>query len=230
MELLKSGKTKDVYDNGDGTYTLAFKDDATGANGVADPGANQVGLSIKGKAKGGVRLSKYFFEQIEAAGIPTHFISADVDTCTMVVRPAQMFGEGLEFVCRIYADGSYVRRYGKYVNKGDYLDYLMEVTLKDDDRDDPLANEDSLYKLGLMVPGEYEIFGDLTEQVTKIIEAELAVRHMVLWDIKLEFGRDKDGNVLLIDDISTDCWRVKDMDGNSIDPLELVERFFGDAE
>ena len=48
MELVYKGKTKDVYDKGNGNYILKFKDDATGANGVFDPGANTVGVTIKG--------------------------------------------------------------------------------------------------------------------------------------------------------------------------------------
>ena len=47
MKLVYEGKTKNVYDLDDGNYQLKFKDDVTGENGVFDPGANTVGLSIE---------------------------------------------------------------------------------------------------------------------------------------------------------------------------------------
>ncbi|NLZ83779.1 MAG: phosphoribosylaminoimidazolesuccinocarboxamide synthase, partial [Clostridiales bacterium] len=76
MSLVYKGKTKDVYALEDGNYLLKFKDDVTGTDGQFDPGANTVGLSIEGSGKAGLRLTKHFFEMINAAGIPTHYVSA----------------------------------------------------------------------------------------------------------------------------------------------------------
>src|SRR5690554_8216761 len=98
MELVHKGKTKDVYSLADGDYLLKFKDDCTGENGIFDPGANTVGLTIEGAGKAGLRLTKYFFEILKAKGIPTHYIEADMEKTTMKVRPAKVFGEGLEIV------------------------------------------------------------------------------------------------------------------------------------
>jgi phosphoribosylaminoimidazole-succinocarboxamide synthase len=43
MELLKNGKTKDVYKLDNGRYLLKFKDSVTGGpGGVVDPGGNSV--------------------------------------------------------------------------------------------------------------------------------------------------------------------------------------------
>ena len=107
MELILTGKTKNIYRLDDGNYRLLFKDDVTGQDGVFDPGANQVGLSIEGMGRAGLRLSEYFFQKIQDAGIPTHYISSDVDAATMVVRPATVFGKGLEVICRFRAVGSF---------------------------------------------------------------------------------------------------------------------------
>ena len=95
MKLVYRGKTKDVFDLEDGTYLLKFKDDATGTDGVFDPGANTVGLSIEGMGRGGLRLTEFFFTRIGDSGIPTHFISADAGNSEMVVRPAKPFGNGV---------------------------------------------------------------------------------------------------------------------------------------
>ena len=101
MELIYTGKTKDVYRLEDGNYLLKFKDDATGTDGVFDPGSNTIGLTIEGAGRAGLRLSKYFFELLEKQGIPTHYISADIENATMTVKPATLFGKGLEVICRL---------------------------------------------------------------------------------------------------------------------------------
>ncbi|MFA7462469.1 MAG: phosphoribosylaminoimidazolesuccinocarboxamide synthase, partial [Anaerovoracaceae bacterium] len=72
MQKIYTGKTKDVYRTSDGNYLLQFKDDVTGTDGVFDPGANTVGLTIEGAGRAGLRLTRFFFEKINAAGIPTH--------------------------------------------------------------------------------------------------------------------------------------------------------------
>ena len=46
MELVYTGKTKNVYALENGNYLLKFKDDCTGKDGVFDPGENSVGLTI----------------------------------------------------------------------------------------------------------------------------------------------------------------------------------------
>ena len=89
MELIYTGKTKNVYALENGNYLLKFKDDCTGKDGVFDPGENSVGLSIEGVGDVNLRMSVYFFEKINAAGIRTHYVSADLADTTMEVLPAR---------------------------------------------------------------------------------------------------------------------------------------------
>jgi phosphoribosylaminoimidazole-succinocarboxamide synthase len=103
MKKLYEGKTKDVFALENGNYRLKFKDDVTGENGVFDPGANTVGLSIEGIGKGNLRVSAMFFEMLQKAGIQTHYISADIENGTMDVKAAKTFGKGLEIICRYRA-------------------------------------------------------------------------------------------------------------------------------
>ncbi|HPL54468.1 MAG TPA: phosphoribosylaminoimidazolesuccinocarboxamide synthase, partial [Bacillota bacterium] len=114
MNLIYIGKTKDVFALENGDYLLKFKDDVTGENGVFDPGANTVGLRIEGAGKAGLRLTKYFYEKLNKLGIPTHYINVDIEAGAMTVKRASVFGEGLEFICRYKAVGSFYKRYGKY--------------------------------------------------------------------------------------------------------------------
>ncbi|MBO0587828.1 phosphoribosylaminoimidazolesuccinocarboxamide synthase [Sporosarcina sp. E16_8] len=221
MELIYKGKTKDVYKLDGSNVLLKFKDDVTGEDGVFDPGANTVGLSIEGAGQSGLRMTKYFFEKMADKNIPTHYVTADIDEVTMTVRSAKVFGKGLEVICRYRAVGSFLRRYGAYCEEGQPLDAFVEVTLKDDDRNDPPINEDGLAQLGLLTTDEYVTLEALTKEISGVVRAELAAKGLDLYDIKLEFGRDAEtGNIMLIDEISGGNMRVY-KDGTYISPMDL---------
>ncbi|MCL2163782.1 MAG: phosphoribosylaminoimidazolesuccinocarboxamide synthase [Oscillospiraceae bacterium] len=220
MKSVYKGKTKDVYQLDDGNYLLKFKDDVTGENGIFDPGANTVGARIEGMGRACIRISEHFFKIIEAAGIPTHFVSSDVENATMTVKPAVMFGNGLEVICRYKAVGSFMRRYGMYAKEGQDLDALVEVTLKDDERQDPLITNDALDMLGLLTLDEYEILKSLTKKICNLIKDDLAGKGAVLYDIKLEFGR-VDGRITLVDEIAGGSMRVF-KNGKRVEPLDLI--------
>ena len=110
-KLVYQGKTKDVYELENGNYLLKFKDDVTGENGVFDPGANTVGLTMEGVGNINLRMTKFFFEILKQEGIDTHYINANLEDTTMEVIPAKVFGKGLEVICRRRAVGSFYRRY-----------------------------------------------------------------------------------------------------------------------
>ncbi|GGN50671.1 phosphoribosylaminoimidazolesuccinocarboxamide synthase [Oceanobacillus indicireducens] len=221
MKRLYEGKTKDVYELDNGNYLLKFKDDVTGDAGVFDPGANTVGMTLEGAGQAGLKLTTLFFEILKERNIPTHFIASDLDETTMTVIPADAFGDGLEVICRYRAAGSFLRRYGKYAEEGQELDKFVEVTLKDDERNDPPISRDALSMLGILSGGDYETLKQLTIDISDIIKEELARKNIELYDIKLEFGRDKEGNIILIDEISGGNMRVC-RDGKAIDPIELA--------
>jgi phosphoribosylaminoimidazole-succinocarboxamide synthase len=221
MKLIYTGKTKDVYALDDGNYLLKFKDDATGENGVFDPGANTVGLTIEGAGKAGLSLTRYFFEKLNKLGIPTHYIDADVENATMTVKKASVFGNGLEVICRYRAVGSFLRRYGMYTKDGQPLDAFVEVTLKDDERNDPPISKDALVMLGILTSEEYEVIKSLTRKIATIVKDELAQKGLELYDIKFEFGRiGEDNHIALIDEISGGNMRAY-YNGRRVEPLEL---------
>lgn len=221
MKLIVEGKTKDVYALDDGNYLLQFKDDVTGEDGVFDPGANTVGLTIEGAGRAGLRLTTYFFEILKEEGIPTHFINANIDEATMTVMPATVFGNGLEVICRYRAVGSFLRRYGMYAKEGQHLDAFVEVTLKDDERGDPPISKDALHMLGILSRTEYQVLKDLTQKTAHIVKRELAKKGMELYDIKFEFGRvGTDKQIVLIDEISGGNMRAY-RNGAYVEPLQL---------
>ena len=221
MKKIFEGKTKDVYLIDDGNYKLIFKDDMTGTNGTFDPGANTVGLTVDGAGQAGLAMSEYYFKLINDKGYATHFISAQGNG--MTVKPATALGKGLEVICRYKALGSFIRRYGDYINEGAALDAVVEMTVKDDKRGDPLINEDALTAIGVLKPGEYPKIKLQTQKICEIIKADLAEKGMELCDIKLEFGKDSDGEIMLIDEISGGNMRVME-GGKSVPPLELSKK------
>ena len=225
MKHVYTGKTKDVFALDNGTYLLKFKDDCTGKDGKFDPGENAVGLTIEGVGDVNLRMSIYYFEKINAAGIPTHYVSADLANTTMEVKPAKAFGKGLEVICRERAVGSFIRRYGALIEDGAKLPSYVETTLKDDAKGDPLITKDALVAIGVMSDEQYESLKAQTQAITKIVADDLAAKGLELYDIKFEFGYDKDGNVMLIDEVASGNMRVY-KDGEYVDPLTLNKLFF----
>ncbi len=224
-KLIYTGKTKDVFELKNGNCLLKFKDDCTGKDGVFDPGENSVGLTIDGVGDVNLRMSIYFFEKVNAAGIKTHYINADLNDTTMEVLPAKVFGHGLEVICRYKAVGSFIRRYGDYIAEGSDLPAYVEMTFKNDEKGDPLVIKDALVALGVMTDKQYDDIKKMTQDITKIVADDLKEKGLDLYDIKFEFGYDANGDVMLIDEIASGNMRVY-KDGKYIDPMTLSKLFF----
>ena len=223
MEKVYTGKTKDVFKLDNGTVLLKFKDDCTGKDGKFDPGENSVGLTIEGIGRENLKTSIHFFELLKAAGVKTHYVSADVDNATMEVLPATVFGHGLEVICRLVATGSFIRRYGEYIEDGTPIEGgYVETTFKDDAKGDPLVTKDALALLGVMTPEMYESMKEQTLAITKVVADDLKSKGLDLYDIKFEFGYNEDGEVILIDEIASGNMRVY-KDGSIVDPMDLTK-------
>ena len=224
-KLVYTGKTKNVYALDNGNYLLKFKDDCTGKDGVFDPGENSIGLTIEGVGDVNLRMSVYFFEKVNAAGIRTHFVSANLDDTTMEVLPAKVFGKGLEVICRHKAVGSFYRRYSEYVELGADLPAYVEMTFKNDEKGDPLVTKDGLVVLNVMTEEQYDEIKRMTQRITQIVADDMQAKGMELYDIKFEFGYDADGQVMLIDEIASGNMRVY-KNGEYVDPMTLSKLFF----
>ena len=222
MKKIYSGKTKDVYSLDNGNVMLKFKDDCTGKDGVFDPGENTVGLTIEGIGKANLETSIHYFELLRKAGIKTHYVGADLDNATMEVLPATVFGHGLEVICRLVATGSFIRRYGEYIENGTRLEGgYVECTFKNDAKGDPLVTAEGLEALGVM---SMEMFNSMKEQtlkITKVVADDLKSIGLDLWDIKFEFGYNN-GEVILIDEIASGNMRVYKGD-QIVEPVELTK-------
>ena len=222
MKKIYTGKTKDVFELENGNVLLKFKDDCTGKDGVFDPGENTVGLTIEGIGKENLKTSVYYFDLLKEAGIKTHYVSANIEESTMEVLPGKVFGHGLEVICRLVATGSFIRRYGEYIENGTPLEGgYVECTFKNDEKGDPLVTAEGLAALGVMSLEMFQSMKEQTLKITKIIADDLKTIGLDLWDIKFEFGYNND-EVILIDEIASGNMRV--YKGNEIvDPIQLTK-------
>lgn len=223
------GKTKDVYQLDDGNILLKFKDTVTGwsKTGESDPGGNQVVGEVKGTGSYALGVTTYYFEILKNMKnifgkpvVPTHFVSSNLNENEMTVVPVKMFGKGVEVVIRNIMVGSFVRRYGLYVKDGDVPSRpIIEFTLKDDQRDDPLINEDALQIIGLINQKQINQIKKYTYKLNSMLVNDLKNKGAQLYDIKFEFGLDN-GRVVLIDEISGGNMRVF-KDGKKLSYEEL---------
>jgi phosphoribosylaminoimidazole-succinocarboxamide synthase len=224
MKTIYDGKTKTVlFDEASGDYFLFFKDDATGENGVFDPGFNTVGGSVAGKGKTGLIITKFFFELLKKNGIPTHYIDADVDKCLMKVRKVTV--PQLEFVLRYFTAGSMCKRFT--LEPGLPFDPpYAEVTLKDDAQGDPLISERLCIMKGLLQSGEYCKALDLLVRVGDVLRAALDKFGLTLIDLKIEIGFDEQRNIYVADEITPDIWRVRDKEGNIPNQIDCAKMIY----
>ena len=226
MHKIYEGKTKTVYELENGDVRLIFKDDVTGTDGEFDPGANTVGLTIQDNGLYGLAMSVYYFEKLAAAGVPTHLITADIANRSMDVAPVTFFGKGVEVISRFASTGSFMRRYGQYATEGQELPCFVEVSLKDDERGDPFISQELLAFFDILDAKEYSKLVELTRFISIFIQEDLAEKGLTLIDLKLEFGKNAAGEIILIDEISGGNMRVY-RDGVSVQPIELAKLLVG---
>ncbi len=221
MKTLYDGKTKTVMLDEETNVThLFFKDTATGENGMFDPGYNTVGGSVEGKGNIGLQVSKYFFEVMEANGIPTHYLGADLEKNLMKVRTLTV--PKLEFVLRYFTAGSMCRRFD--LEEGIVFDPpYTEVTLKSDEQGDPLITDRLCIMKGMLAPGQYDEALGVLVRVGEVLKKELAKMDLTLIDFKIEVGYDESGKVYVADEITPDIWRVRDTDGNIPNQIDCAK-------
>jgi phosphoribosylaminoimidazole-succinocarboxamide synthase len=159
---------------------------------------------------------------MEKNGIPTHYLSADVEKGLMKVRKLTV--PPLEFVLRYFTAGSMCRRFT--LPEGVPFDPpYLEVTLKDDVQGDPLISERLCLMKDILKEGQYDEALDVLARVGEVLRAELNKMDLKLIDFKIEVGYDENGKIYVADEITPDIWRVKDKNGsipNQIDCAKAI--------
>ena len=196
---LYAGKAKSVYTTDDPErLILLFRDDTS-----AFDGEKVAQLARKGQVNN--RFNAFIMQQLEAAGIATHFDRLLSDNESLVKR-LQMLP--IECVVRNISAGSLVRRLG--VEEGiDLNPPTFEFFLKNDALHDPMINTSHIRTFGWATEAEVKAMERLTFEVNRVLQQRFADADLLLVDYKLEFGRFE-GELLLGDEFTPDGCRLWD--------------------
>lgn len=231
-KLLHKGKTKDVYEDGPNTLRLVFTDRVTRNDaGEVDPGGNQVSESLlPGTGLACLSMTALAFEELARQGFPTHMVSYDLPSLSMVVRKALPLGSGLEWVARWVGTGSFIRRFKNVPGVKDGMRFpslVTEITIKDDAASDPMISPSGVVGLGILSRAEMDALQEVNRNTMEAVRALFDRKGLDLWDIKIEWGKDaQTGQLMLIDEISPNGCRAFDkVTGAKVVGAELSQRF-----
>lgn len=208
-ELINTGKVKSVFNtDDDDKVIIEFRDDMT-----AGDGARKETMDNKGAYN--AVISSKIFKVLEENGIDTQFIDLP-EPNVMVAKKLEMIP--IEVIVRNIATGSLIRRYP--IEDGTKLDPpLVQMDFKNDDYHDPMLNDSIIKALGIATQEEIDILTEKALKINEILTAFFADAGIILVDYKVEFGKDKDGNILLGDEISPDGCRLWDSE-----TLEMLDK------
>lgn len=217
---LYEGKAKKVFATNDPDLVIvSYKDDATALDGLKKG-------TITGKGVINNRMSNYLCRLLEKHGVPTHFVEELNDRETVVKKVSIV---PLEVIIRNISAGSFAKRYG--VEEGIvFAEPTIEFSYKNDDLHDPLINSYHALALGLATKKEIEEIKAMAFKVNDILKEYFLSLNVKLVDFKLEFGRLKDGTIVLADEISPDTCRFWDADTNEKLDKDRFRRDMGGVE
>ena len=207
-ELINSGKVKSVFttDNED-QVIIEFRDDMT-----AGDGARKEVMNNKGAYN--AVISSKIFRVLEENGVETQFIGLP-EPNVMIARKLEMIP--IEVIVRNIATGSLVRKYP--IADGTRLEPpIVQMDFKDDEYHDPMLNDSLIKALGIATQDEIDIITEKALKINEVLKEFFADAGIILVDFKVEFGKDKDGNILLGDEISPDSCRL--WDSETLDMLD----------
>ena len=195
MTFILQGKVKTVFELDEPDKVLIqYEDKVTAGNGKKE-------AYVEDKGKVCCQISELLFRELEQCGIKTHYVSMPTHRA-MAVKKVDIIP--IEVVVRNIAAGSIVRQ--TPLEEGTvFSNPLVEFYLKDDEKDDPLLTEDRI-----RIMGDYpiRILKQRAGEVNTILKDIFNKIGFTLVDFKLEYGYDKDGNLLLADELSPDGMRL----------------------
>ena len=196
-----SGKAKDIFETDEQDILRAyFRDSATAFN------AQKKG-QIHDKGKINATISALLFELCEKNGIKTHFIK-QISDCELLIKKVKIIP--LEVIVRNIAAGSLCKRLG--LKEGKVLkEPILEFSYKNDALGDPLLTR-AYIKNALEITDDKTLneITDLSFKANEIFKDFFLNIGIKVVDFKLEFGTDKDGVLLLADELSPDNFRFWD--------------------
>lgn len=198
--LLAEGKTKRIYadaENSELAY-MVNKDQITAGDGER---RNE----LVGKSRWSTITTANVFHLLNEEEIDTHFVQK-INDVTLLIKRCTMLP--VEQVQRRIATGSYLKRHPEVSEGARFEPMLVETFLKDDANHDPQIWEQDIISMGLATKEEIVWMADQGRRVFETLEHAWASVNVTLVDLKIEFGRDTQNNLLVADVIDNDSWRL----------------------
>lgn len=214
------GKAKKIFetDNPD-VLLVSYKDEATAFNGIKKG-------TIEGKGVINNKVSNYIMKLLEKSGIPTHYIEEISDRETLVKKVSII---PLEVIIRNVSAGSFSKRYG--VEEGIVFEEpTIEFSYKNDELGDPLINSYHAAALKLAAKEEIEIIKKYAFKINEEMKKFFLSINVKLVDLKLEFGKLANNDIILADEISPDTCRFWDANTNEKLDKDRFRRDLGNVE
>tara|TARA_R100001082_G_scaffold308_1_gene135 strand:- start:402 stop:1211 length:810 start_codon:yes stop_codon:yes gene_type:complete len=214
--LLNKGKVKYVYatDNAQEAI-IEYTDKITAFNSKK---------CVEYTNKGNIccAISACLFELLEGEGIPTHYIGL-VDDHRMLVDKSEVIP--LEVVVRNIATGSLckelpIKEFSKLVPA------LIDFYYKDDALNDPFISEERISLLNIATVTHVENIKKYAKAINEVLSKFFNEIGITLVDFKVEFGFNKEGKIILIDEISPDNCRLWDWEKSINDEKSLDKDIF----
>ena len=202
MKLLYEGKAKQLFEceNNDEIY-VHYKNSATAFNGE-----KKEEFEKKGQLNN--TITAFIFEYLEKNGIKTHFIKKLNETDQLCKHVSII---PLEVITRNIVAGSMAKKYG--LEEGLHLKKpVFELSYKNDELNDPLINDDHTIALEIVTEEELKEIKEKTRKINELLKQFFYKANLILVDFKIEFGKTKDGEIVLADEISPDTCRLWDVD------------------
>ncbi len=195
------GKAKKVFATDNPDYCIvSYKDDATAFNGLKKG-------TILGKGAINNRVTNHLMRLLEKNGVPTHLVEELNDRETLVKKVSIV---PLEVIVRNIAAGSLSKRLG--IPEGVKMKQtVLEYCYKDDDLGDPMVNDYHILAMEWATREELDLIAAYSFKVNEVLTEYLKEAGIELIDFKLEFGKTKEGQIVLADEISPDTCRFWDI-------------------
>ena len=205
--MIYEGKAKILYEGPEpGTLIQYFKDDTTAFDATKK-------AVLDGKGVLNNRISEYLMTQLNAIGVPTHFIRR-LNMREQLIREVEIIP--LEVVVRNVAAGSLATRLG--LEEGTQLPRsIIEFYYKNDKLNDPMVSEEHITAFGWANTQEIDDITALAIRVNDFLLGLFLGIGIRLIDFKMECGRLWENDMLRIvvaDEISPDSCRLWDMKTN----------------
>ncbi len=220
-ELLYEGKAKRIYSTENENEVICeYKDALTAFNG-------EKASSEEGKGALNLAITTIIFEALQKEGIPTHLIKKISDTEQLVKKCDIIL---IEVVVRNIAAGSLAKRLG--LKEGEKLPFtIVEFYYKKDELNDPLINDDHCMILNLVKDrSELDLLRDYGRKINQFLVKFFDEVGLTLVDFKVEFGKDKEGNIILADEITPDSCRLWDKKTGKKMDKDIFRQDLGDLK